>query len=253
MDAILDKNPEQLTDGELRKLVEAQGRIEDPHGYTNNPGGILYGSGPLKDHQIGSVGANADSSVRIAKYDTPENGILAAMQNWKNSRYAGKSVRSSLGTWSGGDGSNYARMLGSARPGYEGNAAIQPGDEGAARAEVMANLTDFARAAGKGIGKIVYPTGIGKDAKLYNTGEAKMNDVAKTIKEDKIAVQKQLMTGKQAQQDKQSGAARQAQSQFNSVLAATNGVIEVIDPNYKLPAGSIITTYLTSFDLGKAA
>lgn len=121
IDAILDKNPEQLSDAELRQLVEAQGRIEDPRGRTNNPGGILYGTGPLQEHQIGSVGANANSSVRIAVYDTPENGIRAAMENWRNSRYyRGKSVREGLGTWSGGDGADYARMLGSVRPGYEG-------------------------------------------------------------------------------------------------------------------------------------
>jgi hypothetical protein len=121
IDSILDKNPEQLTDAELRQLVEAQGRIEDPRGVTNNPGGILYGTGPLKDHQIGFKRANGDSSVKIAVYDTPENGIRAAMENWRNSRYyRGKSVREGLGTWSGGNGAHYAKMLGSARPGYDG-------------------------------------------------------------------------------------------------------------------------------------
>lgn len=121
IDAILDKNPEQLTDAELRQLVEAQGRIEDPSGVTNNPGGILYGTGPLQDHQIGFKRANADSSVKVAVYDTPENGIRAAMENWRTSRYyKGKSVRAGLGTWSGGNGAHYAKMLGSVRPGYEG-------------------------------------------------------------------------------------------------------------------------------------
>lgn len=135
IDAILDKNPEQLSDAELRQLVEAQGRIEDPNGRTNNPGGILYGTGPLQEHQIGSVGANADSSVRIAVYDTPENGIRAAMENWRNSSYyRGKSVREGLGTWSGGNGADYARMLGSVRPGYEGTSNPQT------ESSVMKNL-----------------------------------------------------------------------------------------------------------------
>jgi hypothetical protein len=108
---MLSKTPQQLTDDELRTLVEAQGRIEDPRGITNNPGGIRYGTGPLKEHQVGSIGANADSSVRIAKYDTAENGIKAAMINWKTSRYAGKPIRDSLGMWSGGDGARYESWL----------------------------------------------------------------------------------------------------------------------------------------------
>jgi hypothetical protein len=108
---MLSKTPQQLTTDELRTLVEAQGRIEDPRGVTNNPGGILYGTGPLKEHQVGSVGANADSSVRIAKYDTAENGIQAAMINWKTSKYAGKPIRDSLGMWSGGDGAKYESFL----------------------------------------------------------------------------------------------------------------------------------------------
>ena len=108
---MLSKTPQQLTDDELRTLVEAQGRIEDPSGVTNNPGGIRYGTGPLKEHQVGSIGANADPSVRIAKYDTAENGIKAAMINWKTSRYAGKPIRDSLGMWSGGDGARYESWL----------------------------------------------------------------------------------------------------------------------------------------------
>jgi hypothetical protein len=120
IDVILDKKPEELTDGELRQLVETQGRIEDPRGVTNNPGGILYGTGPLRDKQIGFKPANADPNVKIAVYDTPENGIRASMENWRTSKYyRGKTVREGLGTWSGGNGAHYAKMLGSVKPGYE--------------------------------------------------------------------------------------------------------------------------------------
>jgi hypothetical protein len=154
IDAILDKNPENLSDAELRQLVEAQGRIEDPNGRTNNPGGILYGTGPLQEHQLGSVGANANSSVRIAVYDTPENGIRAAMENWRNSRYyRGKTVREGLGTWSGGNGAHYARMLGSVRPGYEGTSNPQVGAESSGG--LMQGAWDLGEGAMEAIGSIL--------------------------------------------------------------------------------------------------
>jgi hypothetical protein len=166
IDAILDKNPEQLTDGELRQLVEAQGRIEDPRGVTNNPGGILYGTGPLKDHQIGFKRANGDSSVKIAVYDTPENGIRAAMENWRNSRYyRGKSVRAGLGTWSGGNGAHYARMLGSARPGYDGTMNPQ-GETGSSMAS---SLADLGKGAMEAIGTVIR-AGLGSDTMRPTSG-----------------------------------------------------------------------------------
>lgn len=124
IDEILNKTPEQLTDGELRRLVEAQGRIEDPSGVTNNPGGILYGSNRLREHQIGSMPANADRTKLIAIYDTPENGIRAAMENWrKSSYYKGRTIREGLGMWSTGyygRNPHYEKMLGSVAPGYTG-------------------------------------------------------------------------------------------------------------------------------------
>ena len=166
IDAILDKNPEQLTDGELRQLVEAQGRIEDPRGVTNNPGGIRYGTGPLKDHQIGFKRANGDSSVKIAVYDTPENGIRAAMENWRNSRYyRGKSVRAGLGTWSGGNGAHYARMLGSARPGYDGTMNPQ-GETGNSMAS---SLADLGKGAMEAIGTVIR-AGLGSDTMRPTSG-----------------------------------------------------------------------------------
>ena len=165
IDAILDKNPEQLTDGELRQLVEAQGRIEDPSGVTNNPGGIRYGTGPLKDHQIAFKRANGDSSVKIAVYDTPENGIRAAMENWRNSRYyRGKSVREGLGTWSGGNGAHYARMLGSARPGYDGTMNPQ-GETGS----VASSLADLGKGAMEAIGTVIR-AGLGSDTMRSTSG-----------------------------------------------------------------------------------
>lgn len=166
IDSILDKNPEQLTDGELRQLVEAQGRIEDPRGVTNNPGGILYGTGPLKDHQIGFKRANGDSSVKIAVYDTPENGIRAAMENWRNSRYyRGKSVRAGLGTWSGGNGAHYARMLGSARPGYDGT--LNP--QGETGSSMASSLADLGKGAMEAIGTVIR-TGLGSDTMRPTSG-----------------------------------------------------------------------------------
>jgi hypothetical protein len=166
IDAILDKNPEQLTDGELRQLVEAQGRIEDPRGVTNNPGGILYGTGPLKDHQIGFKRANGDSSVKIAVYDTPENGIRAAMENWRNSRYyRGKSVRAGLGTWSGGNGAHYAKMLGSVRPGYDGT--LNP--QGETGSSMASSLADLGKGAMEAIGTVLR-AGLGSNTMRPTSG-----------------------------------------------------------------------------------
>ena len=166
IDAILDKNPEQLTDGELRQLVEAQGRIEDPRGVTNNPGGILYGTGPLKDHQIGFKRANGDSSVKIAVYDTPENGIRAAMENWRNSRYyRGKSVRAGLGTWSGGNGAHYAKMLGSVRPGYDGT--LNP--QGETGSSMASSFADLGKGAMEAIGTVLR-AGLGSNTMRPTSG-----------------------------------------------------------------------------------
>ena len=153
IDAILDKNPESLSDAELRQLVEAQGRIEDPRGVMNNPGGIRYGTGPLQDHQIGFRGANADSSVKIAVYDTPENGIRAAMENWRTSRYyKGHTVRDGLGMWSTGHygrNANYEKMLGSAAPGYTGTTNPQ-GESGS----MLSSLGDLTKGGMEAIGII---------------------------------------------------------------------------------------------------
>jgi hypothetical protein len=157
IDAILDKNPESLSDAELRQLVEAQGRIEDPRGVMNNPGGIRYGTGPLQDHQIGFRGANADNSVKIAVYDTPENGIRAAMENWRTSRYyKGHTVRDGLGMWSTGHygrNANYEKMLGSAAPGYTGTTNPQ-GESGS----MLSSLGDLTKGGMEAIGIIAKAT-----------------------------------------------------------------------------------------------
>jgi hypothetical protein len=127
IDAILDKTPQELTDAELRQLVERQGRIENPSGSLNNPGGLPVASAkttPYAGNVVGEVGANGNPSIRIASFDTAENGIRAAMWLWRNGRhYKGKSVRDGLGAWStgvSGRNPNYERMLGSARSGWAG-------------------------------------------------------------------------------------------------------------------------------------
>jgi len=155
IDAILNKTPEQLTDAELRQLVEAQGRIEDPSGVMNNPGGIRYGTGnaAVQEHQIAFRGANADSSVKIAVYDTPENGIRAAMENWRTSNYyKGRTIRDGLGMWSTGyygRNANYEKMLGSAAPGYTGTSNPQ-GESGS----MLSSLGDLTKGGMQAIGTI---------------------------------------------------------------------------------------------------
>lgn len=127
IDSILDKTPDQLTDAELRQLVEAQGRIENPSGSLNNPGGLPVSSAkstPYGQYVVGEVGANGNSSIRIASFDTAEHGIQAAMWLWRNgSHYKGRTVREGLGAWSTGTpGRNphYENMLGSAKSGWTG-------------------------------------------------------------------------------------------------------------------------------------
>lgn len=174
IDAILDKNPESLSDAELRQLVEAQGRIEDPRGVMNNPGGIRYGTGPLQDHQIGFKGANADSSVKIAVYDTPENGIRAAMENWRTSRYyKGHTVRDGLGMWSTGHygrNANYEKMLGSAAPGYTGTTNPQ-GESGS----MLSSLGDLTKGGMEAIG-IIAKAAFGKQKAQSGSQLSGFND-----------------------------------------------------------------------------
>jgi len=187
---MLSKTPQQLTDDELRTIVEAQGKIEDPRGVTNNPGGILYGTGPLKDHQVGSVGANADSSVRIAKYDTAESGIQAAMINWKSSRYAGKSIRDSLGMWSGGNGAKYESMLTGMPAQYTGSGTTLTGamtgmvNDGL---EGMANL--FGRLGSSivkpGVARNFTPSGSNPSEQINNESMKLQNDITFGIKKEK--------------------------------------------------------------------
>lgn len=134
IDAILNKTPQQCSDSELRRLVEAQGRFEDPSGVTNNPGGILYGSGFLQEHQIGykwSRGTYKGKHMKIAVFDTPENGIRAAIMNWRrNKRYRGKTIREGLRAWSGSESDDqlnqYIGWLRKAKPGYTGTRNPRP-------------------------------------------------------------------------------------------------------------------------------
>ena len=272
IDAILDKNPEQLSDAELRQLVEAQGRIEDPNGRTNNPGGILYGTGPLQEHQIGSVGANADSSVRIAVYDTPENGIRAAMENWRNSSYyRGKSVREGLGTWSGGNGADYARMLGSVRPGYEGTSNPQT------ESSVMKNLAsagwEMTKGAIEAVSNIMaaaagkYTPTTGSQLTSFNT-EMKSSSSASSSSsaassssapitpppDPKVAQLNSISTQIQTAVDL--GNAKDSQTNMMTDVpagqaslrsASPDGKLEAIDPNY--PGTGGIEAYLQYYRL----
>ncbi len=186
IDAILNKTPEQLTDSELRQLVEAQGRIEDPSGVMNNPGGIRYGTGnaAVREHQIAFRGANADSSVKIAVYDTPENGIRAAMENWRTSRYyKGRTIRDGLGMWSTGHygrNANYEKMLGSAAPGYTGTSNPQ-GESGS----MLSSLANLGKGAMEALGTIARAS-FGKQAyspgsQLNNFNDTMQGNVAKAV------------------------------------------------------------------------
>ena len=248
IDAILDKNPEQLTDAELRQLVEAQGRIEDPRGVTNNPGGILYGTGPLKEHQIGSVGANANSSVKIAVYDTPENGIRAAMENWRNSRYyRGKSVREGLGTWSGGNGAHYARMLGSARPGYEGTSNPQAGSASG----LIGSAMSIGAGAVKAIGNVMaagFGEGRGTRQLSASLSQTTPTNNASNMSALSASVQNNIDFG--AERD------TPAVPGINEIMNASNrslkqsnpsGALGVIDPNY--PGTGGVNGYLQYYRL----
>lgn len=270
IDAILDKNPEQLTDAELRQLVEAQGRIEDPNGRTNNPGGILYGTGPLQEHQIGSVGANANSSVRIAVYDTPENGIRAAMENWRNSRYyRGKTVREGLGTWSGGNGAHYARMLGSARPGYEGTTNPQVGVESTGEG-LMAAAWDITKGAieavsniiAAGVGPMSATTGSqlsGFDSNMSSrqpgastagggsTATVQGAQDTKTTALANISTTLQNAIELGNTEDAQSQTASDTPGQSSLRGASPDGKLECIDPNY--PGTGGIDQYLQYYRL----
>jgi len=231
IDAILSKNPEQLSESELRQLVEAQGRIEDPSGTMNNPGGIRYGTGPLKEHQIGFKKANADSSVKIAVYDTAENGIRAAMENWKNSKYyKGKSVREGLGTWSGGNGEHYAKMLGSAKPGYSGTTTPSASTaEFSLSGAFESGKKIFGKAGAALIGAQNYmPSDSGKNATAKITNMSKQIETAMTV-------------GNKQDVAKASPAISAAQK---SVTQASNdGSLSALDPNYP-GTGDTVMKYL---------
>lgn len=269
IDAILDKKPEQLTDAELRQLVEAQGRIEDPNGRTNNPGGILYGTGPLQEHQIGSVGANADSSVKIAVYDTPENGIRAAMANWRNSRYyRGKTVREGLGIWSGGNGAHYAKMLGSARPGYEGTSNPQADSGGGMMSGLASGMWEMTKGAITAVSNIMsaaagkYESSVGKSTlSSFNTemkpSKSSASSGAAPITpppDPKVAQLNNISNQIQTAVDL--GNANSSQSEIKSDTptgqaslrnASPDGKLEAIDPNY--PGTGGIEAYLQYYRL----
>jgi hypothetical protein len=195
IDEILNKTPDQLTDGELRRLVEAQGRIEDPSGVMNNPGGIIYGSNRLRQHQIGFKLDTQTKTRQIAVYDTPENGIRAAMENWRESSYyKGRTIRDGLGMWSTGyygRNANYEKMLGSVAPGYTGtnNPTAQQGfspDTPGARAQAY---TKEAIDKMKSVLSKVKPTRVFKDNASF-VKSTPMNEGA--IQQNALAYEKML-------------------------------------------------------------
>lgn len=230
IDAILDKTPDQLSDAELRQLVEAQGRIEDPRGVTNNPGGIRYGTGPLQDHQIGYKRANGDSSVKIAVYDTPENGIRAAMENWRTSKYyKGYSIRDGLGMWSTGHygrNPNYEKMLGSARAGYEGTSSPQ----GETDSIVSQGLQAIGTLAGKLAG-----TAFGQSGATLKNLTTPLPDYSAIISRETKKIEDNINFGikKDNQKESVSGATSMASKVQSALSASTpNKTVECIDPNY---------------------
>jgi hypothetical protein len=272
IDAILNKTPEELTDAELRQLVEAQGRIEDPRGVMNNPGGIRYGTGnaAVQEHQIAFRGANADSSVKIAVYDTPENGILAAMENWRTSRYyKGRTIRDGLGMWSTGyygRNANYEKMLGSAAPGYTGTDNPQ-GESGS----IMSSLGSLTKGGMQAIGSILKagldpmtPTSGSQlsgfnDNMQGNVGKVTMSTPGAVVTptaapvQGESAVATQLArTSAQIQNavDLGNADAAQAATQQESAGAASirqanasnDGKLECLDPNF--PGNGAVEAYL---------
>lgn len=257
IDAILDKTPQQLTDAELRQLVERQGRIENPSGSLNNPGGLPVSSArttPYANNVIGDVGANGAPSVRIAKFDTPENGIRAAMWLWRNgSRYRGKSVRDGLGAWStGNDGRNpnYERMLGSARPGWTGNPNIQPGfgDAPGSLSSMAGSLVDMGQGVIKGIGSII-STGMGDyTTRSIAPTAASMNKPAE-ISKISSSIQNQIDLGKDKSKSNTPGVAEMVAASNRSIQnASPDGKLAAIDPNWPGSDGRV-EAYLQYYKL----
>ena len=236
---LLGKTPEQLTDAELRQLVEAQRRIEDPRGVTNNPGGIRYKTGPLQEYQVGYVNATKDKSVRIAKYDTSEHGVQAAMQNWRTSRYAGKPIRDSLDTWSGGEGARYENWLTGQPAQPSSSSGSSDGLLQKAGDAIDGALTNIAEFIGTLGAKIVGP-GVARD--LTTTGP----DFAKLISEESNRIQNEIAMGEKKKQAESASIPPSAQS---LKIASPNGSISVVDPNYSGTGG--IEKYLAHYKLAQ--
>lgn len=258
IDAILDKTPQQLTDAELRQLVELQGRIENPSGSLNNPGGLPVSSArttPYANNVIGDVGANGAPQVRIAKFDTAENGIRAAMWLWRNgSRYRGKSVRDGLGAWSTGhDGRNpnYERMLGSARPGWTGNPNIQPGFGGGAAgslSSIAQSLADMGQGVIKGVGSII-KTGMGDYAPRSITPIAASMNKPSEIAKLSSNIQNEIDLGKDKSTSSAPGVSDMVAAAYRSVQnASPDGKLAAIDPNWPGSDGSV-EAYLQYYKL----
>jgi hypothetical protein len=238
---MLSKTPQQLTDDELRTIVEAQGRIEDPRGVTNNPGGILYGTGPLKQYQVGSVGANADSSVRIAKYDTAENGIQAAMINWKTSRYAGKPIRDSLGMWSGGDGAKYESWLTGKPAQYTGSGTTLTGSSDSVSGMVNAGAGKVGELLGM-LGSSIIKPGVAK-----NFTPSKAN-VAEQINTESMKLQNDITFGIKKEKAKDNITMPTISAGTPRGASPTKS-ISSMDPNYQNM--NVLTKYLSHFRLAE--
>jgi hypothetical protein len=279
IDAILDKTPQELTDAELRQLVERQGRIENPSGSLNNPGGLPVASAkttPYAGNVVGEVGANGNPSIRIASFDTAENGIRAAMWLWRNGRhYKGKSVRDGLGAWStgvSGRNPNYERMLGSVRSGWTGT---DNPTTGSSSSGLTSSIVDLSKGAMEAIGTVLR-AGLGSntmrptsgsqlsgfnDNMRGNTGTA-VSSISSTtppvtaaapIQGEPTAITMQLArTSAQIQNavDLGNADAAQAATQQESAGAASirqanasnDGKLECLDPNF--PGRGAVEAYL---------
>jgi hypothetical protein len=106
------------------------------------------------------------------------------------------------------------------------------------------DLLKIAKAVGQGIGKIVYPKGIGH-AKLYNTGTAKQYDVSKTISDSAAADTANMI-------DARTDKPKPAETPRSPMIMPSkgNGTIQQAPTSKEQ---SLVSQYLMYFDVLEAA